>query len=209
MSSREDTTDPARRRLLREAALMLAGLGAAGLGAGCEGRGRAPPRGTQPPEADAGQLTASAPPRALHPPQRAALEAASARILPTDHEPGAREAEVIEYIDRELTRPEYSAVKKVMLAGVVALDKVAQRNAARPFAQLTPEEQDAVLATVQHASDRGRDFVKLLVAFTLEGFAGDPSYGGNKAGVGWGFVGYGPGNPDGTRTVGHGGHGSH
>ena len=34
--------------------------------------------------------------------QRATIEAATARIIPTDHDPGALEAGVIEYIERLL-----------------------------------------------------------------------------------------------------------
>jgi gluconate 2-dehydrogenase gamma chain len=35
--------------------------------------------------------------------QRATVEAAMARIIPTDHEPGAREAGTINFVDRYLS----------------------------------------------------------------------------------------------------------
>ena len=63
-----------------------------------------------------------------------------------------------------------------------------------------------MIAQVQRLSQRGTDFVRFLLILTLEGFLGDPSYGGNKGGVGWSFIGYGPGNPDGSGTGGHAGH---
>ena len=44
----------------------------------------------------------------------------------------------------------------------------------------------------------------MLVILTLEGFLADPQWGGNKGGVGWAMIGYGPGTVDGeTPTHDH------
>lgn len=158
---------------------------------------------------DAAKPVASAPAwkngdHALLPMQRAVLGAAVARILPTDRDPGAADADVIEFIDRELARPEHSKMKDAMVAGVVALNRNSQRNGVKSFTDLKPEEQDQVLHMVESGSERGKDFVFMLVILTLEGFLADPQWGGNKGGVGWAMIGYGPGTVDGeTPTHDH------
>jgi gluconate 2-dehydrogenase gamma chain len=178
-----------RRELLQQTSLLLAGLAA----------WRCRPPEETPSATDAGvaattpKPVSAGPARAFLPPQRATLEAACNRILPSDADPGAKEADVIEYIDREVARPEYEWLKKALIAGVVGLDKNAARLSNKPFRELKGEEQDEVIGQLQASSERGSDFVKLLVLLSLEGFAGDPMYGGNKGGVGWHFVGYGPG----------------
>jgi gluconate 2-dehydrogenase gamma chain len=128
----------------------------------------------------------------LSPRQREALAAATERILPSGKTPGAREANAIELIDRELRRPAFRELRSSMVAGVVALDRVSGRTGGKRFVELAPAEQDQVLAQVQTGSQRGADFVDALVILTLEGFLGDPKYGGNRGGVGWEWAGYSP-----------------
>lgn len=179
-----------RRELMRQASLLVAGWAVAR----CKPKDAAtPPSPDATPPVPAAGGAPKDPGRAFLPPQRATLEAAVARILPTDEEPGAQEANVIEYIDREAARPEYEWIKKNLIAGTVGLDKNANRLYQRPFVKLGAAEQDEVIGQVQAASERGGDFIRILVLLTLEGFVGDPAYGGNQGHVGWNFVGYGPG----------------
>jgi gluconate 2-dehydrogenase gamma chain len=49
-----------------------------------------------------------------------------------------------------------------------------------------------VIGQLQAGSQRGADFVDALVILTLEGFLGDPRYGGNRGTVGWTWAGYSP-----------------
>lgn len=190
-----------RRELLRQLTLLGAGLAVA-----C----REPT--AKPALPDAGSRAAVAPPpahvegtHALLPPQRAMLAAALARIIPTDRDPGATEADVVEYVDRELARPEYAAVKTAVLAGLTALGRLSSRAARSTFIALSAAEQDQVLHETQRASERGKDFLFVLTVLALEGFLGDPRWGGNKGGAGWRFIGYGPGAVDGE-TPEHGHH---
>ena len=195
-----------RRELLRQLALLSAGWAAA-----C--RGEAPSPSAPPDTGHAGHAGHAAGAHAEHtegahallPPQRALLAAALARILPTDQDPGAAEADVIEYVDRELARPEYAVVKANVLAGLTALGRLSVRATRSAFEALSPAEQDRVLQETQHASERGKDFVFILTVLALEGFLGDPRWGGNKGGVGWKFIGYGPCSVDGE-TPEHGHH---
>lgn len=172
-----------RRELLRQASLLAA---SAALACKREKDRPAPPAADPRPDPAA----PGAPP--LSPLQRAVLDAATARVLPSGKTPGAREAGVIEYVDRELRRPAFAELRTSILAGVVALERNARRLGGKAFAELGPEEQDQVLSQVQTASRRGADFVDALVVLTLEGFLGDPRYGGNQGTVGWRWAGYSP-----------------
>lgn len=178
--------DVERRELLKQAAALLAGVSLY----------RCRPEAAAPDAAvvtDAVPLASATPERAFLPPQRLTIEAAVNRILPSDKDPGAKEANVIEYIDRELARPEYDRLKKAVVGGTVALDRNAARYGGKKFAELNAVEQDDIIGQVQTASERGQDFVKFLVLLTLEGFGSDPKYFGNANAVSWKFIGYGPG----------------
>lgn len=207
--------DVDRRELLRQLGMLVSGIGAAAALDACDRNKGAGPSTGAPAPADAsigggdGSAAAGEPEgaggiqHALSAFQRETLEAACARILPADHQPGAREANVIEYIDRELARPEYELLKSNVLQGVVALSNISKRTTGKLFTQLDEALQDDILRQVQALGEQGLDFIRILVILTVEGFFGDPKYGGNKGGVGWRMIGYGPGNPDGSGTGGH------
>jgi gluconate 2-dehydrogenase gamma chain len=101
------------------------------------------------------------------------VEAASARIIPTDHDPGAREANVVRFIDRYLSGTGYvyasadgsgflriegkeaeawqtriSALQERYREGLRALDALSRDMFQTPFPDLDPERQDDVLATL-------------------------------------------------------------
>lgn len=191
-----------RRELLKEFALLAAAYAAQTRLVACK---KADPGADAAVSGDAGvQAAAATTPgdvlRALKPMQRETLGAAVERILPTDQDLGAKEANVIEFLDRELAHPGSASIAAVILSGIVALDRLSLRHGGQRFAALSVEEQDEILREVQNKSARGRDFVSFLVYLTIEGFLADPKYGGNKDGVGWKLIGYGPGTVDGTVT---------
>jgi gluconate 2-dehydrogenase gamma chain len=192
-----------RRELLRQLALLSSSLAAWR----CEREKKTEHADVGPASADSGLLaeapSSSGSTHALSPFQRSMLEAATSRILPTDQDPGAKEANVIEFIDRELARPEYALLKSNVLAGVVALRNTSIKKSGKLFTELSADEQDEVLREVEALGPQGKDFIRILIELSLEGFLGDPLYGGNVQGVGWQFIGYGPGNPDGSGTGGH------
>lgn len=131
----------------------------------------------------------------LDPHQRATIEAATARIIPTDHDPGALEAGVIDYIERALAGHAKRAVQ-LYRDGVLELDRLAQeRVGAKTFIALGAEEQDEVLRLLEQ---RASPFFATLLEHTMEGFYGDPRHGGNKDRVGWKMIGFpGPSFPKG------------
>src|SRR6201988_865797 len=106
--------------------------------------------------------------------QRATIEAAMARIIPTDDQPGAREAGTVEFLDRYLSgldfiyaKPDGSGFEKLegkraeawkrriaivrakYVEGVKELDRRSQSQFDADFMRLTTEQQDRILAGVE------------------------------------------------------------
>jgi hypothetical protein len=164
---------PSRREFLSQLALLSASLAA-----GCRPRARGP---AAPPTFAGGRA--------------ATLAAACARILPTDHEPGAAEAGCAGFIDRQLGLPHFDALRRAVERGLEHLDQLAQRAHGRAFAACGPAEQDALLVKLRDERRRGLhggQVFGLLLTLTLEGFLSDPRHGGNRGEVGWRFAAYTP-----------------
>jgi gluconate 2-dehydrogenase gamma chain len=114
--------------------------------------------------------------------QRATIEAAMARIIPTDDTPGAREARTIEFLDRYLSgvgfiyaKPDGSGFERLhgkraeawqrrieiirerYVAGVEALDRTARERFGSDFAELSDDDQDEVLRAVEGADDQQQE----------------------------------------------------
>ncbi|XXF79378.1 gluconate 2-dehydrogenase subunit 3 family protein [Myxococcaceae bacterium GXIMD 01537] len=120
------------------------------------------------------------------------VSAACERVLPRDEDPGALDAGVPVYIDRMLQTPELAQMRRDFVQGVAALERRAQSMFKKGFAQASPEQQDDLLGIFKDspAGSGEAHFYELLVVLTMEGFLGDPSYGGNKGKVGWRLVGF-------------------
>jgi gluconate 2-dehydrogenase gamma chain len=109
------------------------------------------------------------------------------QIIPRDDTPGATDAGVVHYIDRQLStrlarhRKTYREALPALAQACLALEK-------QPFAQLPNERKIAFLEQV----DAGKvpaaaaggvalaPFFRLLVAHTMQGFYGSPKHGGNR-----------------------------
>jgi len=134
------------------------------------------------------------------PEEAAEVDAITARIIPTDETPGAREAGVVYFIDRGLATfaaedqekyreglPEMQARVSEMFLGT------------NKFSGLTAEQQDEVLHSFDNGGDGQRrsprarpgaqNFFETLRQHTIAGFLIDPDYGGNHDGVGWKVIG--------------------
>lgn len=140
------------------------------------------------------------------------LSAACERVLPKDEDPGALDANVPEYIDRILTTVQLKKMRTDFVPGLAALDRRAQRMFKVPFAEAAPAQQDELLAIFKDSPERSGEarWFELLMVLSLEGFLGDPSYGGNRGKVGWALMGFklvgGPAVPpaegyDGSKTL--------
>ncbi|MCZ6783060.1 MAG: gluconate 2-dehydrogenase subunit 3 family protein [Proteobacteria bacterium] len=125
------------------------------------------------------------------------VEAMTARIIPSDADPGAVEAGCVNFIDKALAN-EDAAVKPIYAAGLPALAALcAASGEGVPFAALAPEQQDATLAALQTGAVQGWPdglapavFFETVRVHTVIGFLADPKYGGNREYVGWKLLGY-------------------
>jgi len=127
----------------------------------------------------------------------ATVEAISARLIPTDHEPGAKEAGCVNFIDKALAH-EDAALRPLYSAGLRGTDAVARAMAGAPFRELAPDRQDAVLRALEdgdangwpEASPNSQAFFAQIHIHTLWGFLADPAHGGNREYAGWRVLGY-------------------
>jgi gluconate 2-dehydrogenase gamma chain len=146
------------------------------------------------------------------------VEAAVARLIPADDRwPGALEVGVTNYIDKQMAGA-WGAGERLYRSGPwqagapsqgyqlpltpaelfrTAIAAINKELAAKgtPFARMTPADQDAYLKGLE-TGDRDLGGVPAKVFFaqlwqaTLEGFFGDPVYGGNREMVAWRMIGF-------------------
>ena len=133
----------------------------------------------------------------LSAPQRLTLTAACERILPRDQDPGATDLGCALYIEKALADADVRAqFGRPLLGGLTALDRQARTRLQKPFHELSPAQQDQLLAAWQQSKFTGESaFFEVLHTLTLEGALGDPSYGGNRDGRGYLLVGFVPPPP--------------
>lgn len=118
--------------------------------------------------------------------EAAVLEAATECIIPADAGPGARQAQVVRYIDIQLTR-RFKRHRDTYRDLVRHLDNAAQRGHGKGFAEISAAEQTALLAGMEKGPQKAA--FDLLVAHTHQGFFGMPRHGGNADYAGWRVIG--------------------
>jgi gluconate 2-dehydrogenase gamma chain len=143
--------------------------------------------------------------------EAAFIEPAVARLIPRDElGPGALEAGVPVFIDRQLGGA-WGAGERLYRSGPwgegtpsqgyqlpftpAELFRAALRAVDRAFPKMPPQKQDAYLDALQKEKrDLGgvpsNVFFDTLLAVTIEGFFGDPVYGGNRDMAGWKLIGF-------------------
>jgi gluconate 2-dehydrogenase gamma chain len=145
------------------------------------------------------------------------IEAAVARLIPTDENPGGIEAGVPNYLDKQLGGA-WGAGERLYLSGpwqptrpglgyqlpltpgelfhtAVKAINAELAKSGQPFWEMSPEQQDDYLHKLEAA---GIDlngvpsdiFFSQLWGMTIEGFFCDPVYGGNKDMVAWKLIGF-------------------
>ncbi|HEY0062756.1 MAG TPA: gluconate 2-dehydrogenase subunit 3 family protein [Telluria sp.] len=155
----------------------------------------------------------------FRPDEAAAVDAATERLIPADaNGPGAKEAGVAYYIDRQLAGA-WGAGERLYRSGpwqagqasqgyqlpftpaelfrngLRGMAALAQQQYKKPFAQLSPEQQDAFLESLQKSNQDlegvpGHVFFESLLGMTIEGFFSDPVYGGNRDMAAWKMIGF-------------------
>ena len=118
--------------------------------------------------------------------QAADVEAMAAQIIPSDATPGAREARVINFIDRALVTFEKDQ-QQAYVKGLQDLDAQTKKlfPSATQFSALTSDQQIQVLTAMEKTP-----FFTLVRTHTVTGFFASPIHGGNYNKVGWKLVNY-------------------
>lgn len=146
------------------------------------------------------------------------ITAAVARLIPNDERgPGALEAGVPEFIDRQMNTPYATGSnwymqgpfnpdlakelgyqlplvpQQIYRLGIADADRYSQQQHGKVFAQLSGEQQDALLQAMESGSAQfsqlpANTFFAFLLQNTREGFFSDPIHGGNQGMVGWKLI---------------------
>ena len=137
------------------------------------------------------------------PEEAAEIDAISARIIPSDETPGAREAGVVYFIDRALATFAVDD-QKTYREGLPGLQLRVRElfPSVEKFSSATLEQQDQILHSLDEQTDSARrhsrssgassSFFQAVRVHTIVGFLVDPDSGGNRDGVGWKVIGREP-----------------
>ncbi|WP_313440057.1 gluconate 2-dehydrogenase subunit 3 family protein [Novosphingobium sp.] len=153
---------------------------------------------------------------------RRTVSAAFDRLIPGDElGPSASEAGCVDFLDAQLAgsfgngamlyrsgpqapggdelmqKPQFIGTPRERYeTGLRALEAHAQRTHRTSFADLKPEQQDAILTgmengTIELAPEvNTKAFFELMLSNVREGYFADPMYGGNKDMAGWKMIGF-------------------
>ncbi|MCU1718694.1 gluconate 2-dehydrogenase subunit 3 family protein [Pseudomonas sp. 5P_3.1_Bac2] len=210
-----DDTSSARRAFLRQSLTLIPVVTLASTGLAGQALAQ-----TAPAVAPAEDAATHYQPKFFSEAQWHFIQAACARLIPADDVgPGAVEAGVPEFLDRHMQTPyAHGAIwymqgpfveapaefgyqgrlnlRDILRVGIQAVDShCRQQFAGKVFAQLSAEQQDAVLKAAESGALELEEissklFFSNLLAEVRNGFFADPSYGGNKDMQGWKMIGY-------------------
>ncbi|HEY6258934.1 MAG TPA: gluconate 2-dehydrogenase subunit 3 family protein [Xanthobacteraceae bacterium] len=126
----------------------------------------------------------------------ATVAAFAERLMPgAPGMPGARDADVLNYIDLALSGA-YADLQDFYRRGLAQLEAYCHEAHQAPFARLDAARQDAVITALEQGKASGfsfptaQAFFNTLRTHTMEGMFADPVYGGNKDFAGWRLVGF-------------------
>jgi len=114
------------------------------------------------------------------------VEAITARIFPSDEQPGAPEALVVHFIDHMLAT-HYRDQQNLYRGGLSKLDRLSIERFSRRFHNVRVSEQDLLLSEIEQGlnGEESRMFFTAIRAHTIQGMFSDPKYFGNRDRVGW------------------------
>ena len=109
------------------------------------------------------------------------------QIIPADKDPGAHEAGVVYFIDKQLRGP-YKRFAAKYRKGLKSLQQTSQAMFQKPFEALPWPDQTRLLQALESGkvpkdiwTDPGaKDFFNLLRDHAMQGFYGSPKHGGNR-----------------------------
>ena len=109
------------------------------------------------------------------------------QIIPADQDPGATDAHVINYIDKQLVGP-LRRFQDEYRNGLPALERSCQQLHQSSFKDLAWDQQTAFMTRMEAgelpserwSKDDQRSFFRLILDHSMQGFYGSPRHGGNR-----------------------------
>jgi len=113
--------------------------------------------------------------------------AISEQIIPADKDAGATDADVINFIDKQLVGP-YTRFQENYRTGIRCLDASAAKVFQKPFADLEWIQQTEFLGKMENNELPEKEwgeinqssFFRQLLEHSMQGFYGSPRHGGNR-----------------------------
>jgi len=109
------------------------------------------------------------------------------QIIPADHDPGATDANVINFIDKQLVSY-YTRFQEPYREGLPAINNSSQRILRKDFYELEWDEQKHFMEQMEAGNlpeeywqevDQ-QQFFSMMLDHSMQGFYGSPRHGGNK-----------------------------
>ncbi len=115
------------------------------------------------------------------------LDAVSEQIVPADQDPGAHDAGVVNFLDRQLAG-HYQRDQDTIRRGLIGLQETSQALFQQSFVALSWPQQTQVLQRLEAGtapgatwqSESAPEFFRRVRDYTLQGFYGSPRHGGNR-----------------------------
>ena len=115
------------------------------------------------------------------------LIAFSGQIIPADKDPGATDANVVNFIDKQMVN-HYIRFQDEYRAGIQALEQSSHMMFNKTFYALNSENQIAFMEQMEQGGLPGdhwqeinqQQFFNMLLEHSMQGFYGSPRHGGNK-----------------------------
>lgn len=128
--------------------------------------------------------------------EAAVVEAMAEQIVPADQDPGAKDANVVNYIDRQLASV-FTEHQETYRKGVAGVQQTSTVMFGGNFASLTWPQQTEVLRALETGAAQGgvwetesaRAFFELVRDHTMQGYYGSPRHGGNRGFVSFRMIG--------------------
>jgi len=114
------------------------------------------------------------------------LDAIANQFIPSDDDPGAKEACVVKFIDTQLNL-NYKRFQERYRNGLAALQRSSREHFNNKFESLSEEQQIEFLERMElndvpgdhWIDDTPASFFRLILSHCMQGFYGDPRHGGN------------------------------
>jgi gluconate 2-dehydrogenase gamma chain len=124
------------------------------------------------------------------------VKAIAEQIIPADQDAGARDANVVNYIDRQLASV-FEKHQEIYRRGIAGVQQTSNMVFEDDFESLEWPQQTEVLKTLENGEAEGsiwetvsaRSFFELVRDHTMQGFYGSPRHGGNRGFVSFRMIG--------------------